>query len=602
MLKPLRANFTPIVLSAFWLLALLNPVFKKYDYGAEFPMVVVFGVLLLCFAIFELGRKRERAWIEKGSLLAFMAFVVVSFVFSQYQSSGFSEVLAFSGAGALYLLLAYREIPWIQGFLRVVRWGAILAVLVGFYIYIFRAEPRMIGPFFNILYHAHVWPNAFALFLLMVWPIFLVRGKFKPDVFLQIAALGMVMSAIMLSFSRGALIVLVGQLILLGIYNWRRIGTGLVVAVMVFFVAFGLFYSANYLRALNHDVISVEDRATFGGGEELTSKRERIDFWLGAIELIKKEPVFGFGPFAFRHAYNGIQTTFLANADHPHNIFLKIGAENGLPALAAFAIFLLAGFATVARRFASLTREKKDLVFLLGLSVVGAFAHSLIDYNFNFLANLLLLFVFMAFMRSLVVKKAAVKAGLERVILPLVIAVFSFYEGGLLVLAHTVDESYMEYSLYPRNYYLDSAQEVLTAGDAPAALEYLEEELERSPLDAQANYLEGVAYCATGETELCRDNFAEALELNPMNDFNYYLDYLRMNRDEEVMAEAAKLLENYFNYVDMNVHFTAYTSNVEAAGRLIDFLIGVSYEYWPLAERKNWMLERAAELRAGKTF
>ncbi|MEK7085482.1 MAG: O-antigen ligase family protein [Patescibacteria group bacterium] len=86
----------------------------------------------------------------------------------------------------------------------------------------------------------------------------------------------------------------------------------------------GIFVGTEKLRSLNHKVIDVENRLTFSGDESLTSKQERKDFWKGALELIKEKPIFGWGPFSFRYAYNPIQKTLLGNSDHPHNIFLKI--------------------------------------------------------------------------------------------------------------------------------------------------------------------------------------------------------------------------------------------------------------------------------------
>ncbi|MDA1061279.1 MAG: hypothetical protein O3B47_05845, partial [bacterium] len=148
-----RNNISLLVLGAFWLLALFNPVFKKYDYGAGFPVVIVFSILIMFLALIECRKKGETAGLEKFALFIFVSFFGLSFIFSETRNVGFSEVLAFSSVSAFYLVYAHRRLTWIENFLKILRFSAILAVLIGFFLYLFRDEPRMIGPFFNTLYH-----------------------------------------------------------------------------------------------------------------------------------------------------------------------------------------------------------------------------------------------------------------------------------------------------------------------------------------------------------------------------------------------------------------------------------------------------------------
>ena len=48
-----RENAVLWLIGGFWLIDLLNPVFKKYDYGAEFPLLIVFCVLLVVVGVEE---------------------------------------------------------------------------------------------------------------------------------------------------------------------------------------------------------------------------------------------------------------------------------------------------------------------------------------------------------------------------------------------------------------------------------------------------------------------------------------------------------------------------------------------------------------------
>ncbi|MFH1284144.1 MAG: O-antigen ligase family protein [Candidatus Peregrinibacteria bacterium] len=614
-LKFLTENLSYVLLSAFWLVALMNPVFKKYDYGAGFPMTIVFCVLVAVVAFFEFRKKREKVFWEKAFLLIFAAAIAASFVFSQTKNLGFSEVLAFISMVPLYFLFAYKKNEWAGSFLRIVGFGTILAVIVGYFIYFAKPEVRMFGPFFNIFYHSNVWPNAFALFLLMAWPVFMLLAG-KKSRWQTAVLIGFVLSALLLTYSRGALIVLGGQAVLMLIYFFKRIRWKAVFLVGLTILTAGVFFfGANAFRSMNHETVNIEERITFGNSESLTSAQERVDFWLGAVELIKEKPLFGWGPFSFRQAYNGIQKTFLGNADHPHNLFLKIGAENGLIALGAFLVFLISIFAVVVKRFPRLSRVKKDSVYILGVSVLGGFAHNMIDYNLNFMVNLVTLFIFIILIRSLVAKAAAKE---RRAVLGLVLAVIvglmAVYEGGILVLSKVVDESYTAYSFFPRNYYLNMADETIKANDFDTAFHSTEKEIELNPLDSQAWYLKGVLYCDENNPDRniteCRDDLEKAIELNGMNEMAYYADYFRIfaifsDRDpNEMIQKTLELLNIYFDYVGNNVHFTAYTGNVEATAELIDLLV----PYLPaktadeLLVKKQKMLETAERLRNEKTY
>jgi hypothetical protein len=84
-------NFSFYLLVFVLLATLFNPVFNKYDYGAGFPMVLLFGVLLLPMAIYELRKKREWNLWEVLFLGIFCVFVVLSFVFSETKISDLAK-------------------------------------------------------------------------------------------------------------------------------------------------------------------------------------------------------------------------------------------------------------------------------------------------------------------------------------------------------------------------------------------------------------------------------------------------------------------------------------------------------------------------------
>lgn len=607
-------NISYYLLGGFYFLALLNPVLKKYDYGAGFPLVILLAIFLLVIAIIEFEKKRERSTFDTLFLSIFVVFAGLSFIYSTTKNVGLSEVMAFGSVSTIYFLLAHQKLSWIEKFLRVFLFGSFLAVLIGFGLYFTQGEVRMFGPFFNILYHANNWPNAFALFILLSWPLVFAVAQNK---IWRFVLLSFLISALLLTYSRGALIAFGGQLILFAIYYFRRINLktialslGVILSVLI------IFFGANYIRSTTFEVIDVSEKVSFGNNEGATSKQERIDFWKGAFNLAKEKPVLGWGPFSFRQAYNAKQTTLLANSDHPHNVFLKIAAENGFVAAIAFLLFILSVFVMAFERFRELTNPKRDLLIGLGVSVLGAFAHNLIDYNLNFIVNLSIVFLFLTFMRSISVKRIyKVRSSYIGIVLAILLAIFAVFEGTLLFLNQTgLYKEALTLSLYPRNYYISVADDVIVNdGDKHDAIVALDKQMALNSLDDRAYYLRYALLCS-GESydiDICKNNLSTAISLNPLNDIGYYTDYLKLvartnlsKQDISIIDSSVNIVWRYFALVEKNVHFTAYTTNVEAAYLFVDylkpFLSKEDFTNFDI-ERKE-MLEHAFALRKAKEF
>src|SRR5205085_2079694 len=97
--------------------------------------------------------------------------------------------------------------------------SAIIAAVVGVSVYIFQPVDRFVGTFFDFRFQTDYWPNAWAEFLLLAWPLLLLwlqpwRKKLRP---LRLVLFGFVFGTLFLSYSRGAFLTFIGQLALLGL-------------------------------------------------------------------------------------------------------------------------------------------------------------------------------------------------------------------------------------------------------------------------------------------------------------------------------------------------------------------------------------------------
>jgi O-antigen ligase len=89
-----------------------------------------------------------------------------------------------------------------------------------------------------------------------------------------------------------------------------------------------------------------------------------------ALQLFRQDPLTGAGTGAYA-AYSGIVSPPRQLLRYPHNIFLELGAENGLVPVLAFLFMVVGGVAALMRRvIAADDREKRQLLtILLGLFI-----------------------------------------------------------------------------------------------------------------------------------------------------------------------------------------------------------------------------------------
>lgn len=177
------------------------------------------------------------------------------------------------------------------------------------------------------------------------------------------------MDALRTTFSRGAAL---GFLSAMALILWKRSKVAFaVLAIAIVFLA----QSSNL--ALSHGLFG-RMTGTYSAdrpGETIMDKldkssRTRLIIWGGAKEMIRDHPLFGVGYGRFQREIGNYRPE-VADMD-PHNNFIKIAAEMGIPALAAFMLLLAVCFCK-AYRLHSRESDPTLKALLLGYcgSVVG---------------------------------------------------------------------------------------------------------------------------------------------------------------------------------------------------------------------------------------
>ncbi|HVH31104.1 MAG TPA: O-antigen ligase family protein [bacterium] len=238
-------------------------------------------------------------------------------------------------------------------------------------------------------YATFYWPNPFAGFLLLTFPLALVRFLHGPR--LREASSHGVTAAVLLvalvfTYSRGAWIV-VGAVVLSGVILLRSVGWRAVTTRLAMLAAFaGLVVIAlphavapvNPAGALASRATSIVDRSDY-------SIQGRLSFWRAGLEIFRDHPLVGTGPGTFGSVHAAYQTDVRYYARDPHNFYIQIMTEMGVVGLGAL-LLLGSSIWTMWGRTLGAARGKDEYPLLVGvgLGVLAFSLHSAFDMDWMF--------------------------------------------------------------------------------------------------------------------------------------------------------------------------------------------------------------------------
>lgn len=594
------------------------------------------GIIFLCISILLIFEKNARLPPSYPALfygLFFLCFSI-SLIASVTPEFGLSEFLLFANAGILLFILSSTRFS--QRDLNVLSIGfiivALIDTLIGYFIYTQNAFPRFAGTFIDLSEPHTAFGNDFANFLLLIIPLslwqFLKKHKRLTTTLVTGLATAILLSGFILTFSRGAWLAafVICMLVLLWeAIQWRRgravgrLSAGadsdvpvqqnislkmIVTRTVVLILATSVLVGALQLaRSQRFPTISLFYKATLQADEGSASVNERIEFWKGALKIIKNQPLFGNGVLSFKYLFPRYQTSFGANWDHPHNIFLKIGVENGIFAVVFFGIFLVS-IAIISIRFLWIYPWHPTLFFLIG--ALGALGHNLVDFNFivsNFTLFILSIGVALSFASSKgqISEKQPLASYFYRGI-----AVVSFF---LLLLAihegfYNIDfkkgrKVLREKKLDEAIVRLENARNLIFERDLVnyLAIAYREKYKETKhniwlidekhlilskayhTIDATLSSRVGEFYMEDKKPKTARKWFLGAIQTDPVNRFKYYYQFFEAEKtlgykefNASILKQVIPLLKEYKQAIKENRHMTILTDNPLYASRLFELL------------------------------
>lgn len=188
------------------------------------------------------------------------------------------------------------------------------------------------GPYSAISFHGNI--NYLAGYLVMFFPVVLLGSLYEKG-------------------KKRLAMVLTSLAILYTLYWIRSDASFIGAGASLLFLYFLRFKRSKIMVA--GGILAVFLLLHIGGNmvaRNATNHDPRISFWQGSVEMIKERPVKGWGPGTFLAKFQQFRppTYYYLNpqpaplTDHPHNYYLEMACETGIPSVVLFIALMVAVF------------------------------------------------------------------------------------------------------------------------------------------------------------------------------------------------------------------------------------------------------------------
>ncbi len=354
--------------------------------GGRSPVGLVSLVLFLVLAAAAgLFSRRSEPLLHPSPLLLFAGLLVSgSALQTIYPDRTVQSVLllfAYLLAGTLAARGA-RELPWGEAALLTAILASGLLVTGVAMLRLYQGSDA--GLYARYLTGPFGYPNAMAGFLLLTGGAALAAAQMHRGPLVRGAAMlagAVSMLGLVLTRSRGAVL---AAAVGLGLWALIHRKTWLSRRMWLWLGAIGLLAVLVVLSGASSGFLP--GRFSLDGGSGDSSLRWRWHILRWTWTMVRQHPWWGVGPGAFPVALNQYQRLPYVSGENPHNLYLELAAEYGLPA-GLLAVLMLGGF---LGRLASITMRapeddpvRRRLAALLAALVAFA-VHSLVDLDWSF--------------------------------------------------------------------------------------------------------------------------------------------------------------------------------------------------------------------------
>lgn len=381
----------------FFLMLIVLPISIEVEIGSfgsdlpSEPMVILLAIATFFYLIIHPIELNRKAFTHRIMLVVLLLFLWSCFTLL------FSTNLVFSIKYLLakaWYLLTFLVLPILlirdKNSFRLFFWCLFIPTFLSV-VYVMIQHGLMhftfdsITPAVHPVYRNHV---NYAVFISMILPfIFLARTWYAKESltykFLSYSIL-LFLVAIYFSFTRGAWLAVVAMAAFYVVLHFNLTKYVLFIAAVVVIV-FSVYilkdnnylkYSPNYDTTIYHEELGDHLSSTFE--MEDMSTVERFYRWIAAVNMFKEKPFVGVGPNNFVSNYKPYTTTayetYISENEERstvHNYFLLLLAEQGLPAMLLFILFIVLILLTAQQTYNQYSVERKKYVLAITLCIVA---------------------------------------------------------------------------------------------------------------------------------------------------------------------------------------------------------------------------------------
>jgi putative inorganic carbon (HCO3(-)) transporter len=305
---------------------------------------VTFGIALaggVAFWCLRRGRGLRLYPVGWGQLsLVVAALISVPFALSPFQ--GLRGAWDLFRAFAVFALMANllrseRAVRWCAwAFLVGISVGAVWGLSQFAWGYGEAKEAGMLGIRHAVKVHSLGHPNHTATYLLMMLALALGIASYgHADLTLRKLALGalpLIALALILTYSRSALVAALALMSVFGVLLWRKGAWVRVIIAGALIMGLVVFVAVGARKTRSTDLVHIL-KTPFTGG----AMTDRFIVWQGIIRVLKDRPLVGVGPRNFnlmdKEQY-GIRSSY-HYFNHAHSMYFNVAAEMGLLGLGA---------------------------------------------------------------------------------------------------------------------------------------------------------------------------------------------------------------------------------------------------------------------------
>lgn len=335
-------------------------------------VIIVLGVFYVLYRKVNILK-----YEDVGIFLIFLAVCGASVAYSHYPEESISDWLRLVSTFSVYLLtrIIFSTKEKIRTLFVVILISALLPILLAYYQLVTgkgtvmdSGSARIVGTFLH--------PNAFASYLLILL-IFCTAQVLEKTQFISrpflIAMTGATFIIFIFTFSRGAWIVFVLAMFLLGLLRYRK---------LLALLPFVLVGAVAAVPGIRHRILNTFDPGYTHGR---SGWDWRLDTWREISVMVEKKPLLG-------HGLSSVENEFGILA---HNDYLRLLAEIGIVGLGIYIIFSIF---LLYQSWADYKNVRSDLAksFQIGL-IVMIIAFLVRQFADNTLRNTVMMIYFWIF-------------------------------------------------------------------------------------------------------------------------------------------------------------------------------------------------------------